>query len=115
MGPQSASSSSPAAPTSQLSSKVRKGGVMHIVEKPTSQELVFRCAGPNCGQLKGKTDHWWLMWPSKEGSATVLSLCAWDDDIARQEGALSVCGELCAQKLQSQFMANILEHQAKRR
>ena len=83
--------------------------------KPTSEQLVFRCAGTTCGQLKGETDHWWLMWPSKEGHAAVLSLCAWDDDIARQEGAVCVCGEQCAQKLQSRFMANILEHQAKRR
>ena len=87
---------------------------MRATEKPTSAQLVFRCAGPNCGQLKGETDHWWLMWPSKEGSAAVLSLCAWNDDIARQEGALSVCGELCAQKLQSIFMANILQQQAGR-
>jgi len=88
---------------------------MRPAEKLTSEQLVFRCAGPNCGQLKGATDHWWLMWPSKDGSSAVLSLCAWDDDIARQEGAICVCGELCAQKLQSQFMANILEHKAKGR
>ena len=87
---------------------------MSPVEKSLSEQLMFRCAGPNCGQLKGETDHWWLMWPSKEGNAAVLSLCAWDDEIARREGAIHVCGEQCAQKLQSKFMANILEHQAKR-
>ncbi len=86
---------------------------MRTAEKPTSEQLVFRCAGPNCGQLKGETDHWWLMWPLKEGNAAVLSLCAWDDDIARREAALCVCGEQCAQKLQSMFMANILEHRAR--
>jgi hypothetical protein len=88
---------------------------MRPAEKPKSEQLVFRCAGPNCSQLKGQTDHWWLMWPSKEGNVAVLSLCAWDDDLARHEAALCVCGEQCAQKLQSKFMANIVEHQAKRR
>jgi len=87
---------------------------MRTAEKSTSEQLMFRCAGPNCDQLKGESDHWWLMWPSKEGKAAVLSICAWDDDIARREGALCVCGELCAQKLQSKFMANILEHQTRR-
>lgn len=87
---------------------------MRPAEKPTPERLVFRCAGPNCGQLKGEANHWWLMWPSKEGDVTVLSLCAWDEEFARREAALCACGEQCAQKLQSMFMANILEHQAKR-
>jgi hypothetical protein len=88
---------------------------MSQAEKPPlSPQLVFRCAGPNCGQFKGEANHWWLMWPSKEGEHTVLSLCGWDDEIARREGAIHVCGERCAQKLQSLFMANILEHQNQR-
>jgi hypothetical protein len=82
---------------------------------PTSEQLVYRCAGPNCGQIKGRTDHCWLMWPSKEGDLSVLSLCAWEEELARREVALSGCGEECAQKLQSMFMANILEHQQSRR
>ena len=88
---------------------------MRATEKPEFEQIVFRCAGPNCGQLKGDTDHWWLMWPSKEGNAAVLSLCAWDDEIALREAVLCVCGEQCAQRLQSKFMANILEHQLSRR
>jgi hypothetical protein len=84
--------------------------LMPISEKPSREELVFRCAGPNCGILKGHTDRWWLMWPSKEDGRTVLSLCEWDAAVARREGALSVCGEQCAQRLQSMFMSNILEH-----
>ena len=51
------------------------------------------------------------MWPSKEGPSAVLSLSAWDDEIARREGAMHVSSEQCAQKLQSKFMANILEYQ----
>ena len=86
---------------------------MRAPEKSTAEQLVFRCAGPNCGQLKGVSNRWWLMWPSREGGVAVLSICAWNDEMARREGALSVCGELCAQKLQSMFMANVLEHQTK--
>jgi hypothetical protein len=31
-----------------------------------------------------------------------------------REGALHVCGEGCAQKLQSQFMGNVTENRARR-
>ena len=44
----------------------------------------------------------------------VLYLCPWDEGLAAQEGTLYVCGELCAQKLQSQYMGNILENALKR-
>ena len=72
-------------------------------------KTVYRCAGPNCGVLKGQSNHWWLMWTSyTEDNTPVVSLCPWDDRIAEKEGALPVCGELCAQKLQSQFMGNII-------
>ncbi len=79
-------------------------------KKTSVEQLVFRCAGPNCGQLKGDANHWWLMWPSKEGELAVLSICAWDEELARRDAAVCVCGEQCAQKLQSMFMANIREH-----
>ena len=78
------------------------------------QEVTYRCAGPNCGQLKGGSDRWWLMWTSREGGVSVLSLCEWDAQIAQQEASLHVCGEGCAQKLQSIFMANIREAQDRR-
>ena len=62
--------------------------------------------------VKGESSEgWWLMWPAQSHGRTVLSLCAWDEEIARREAALHVCGERCAQKLQSMFMANILTHQ----
>jgi len=71
----------------------------------------YRCAGPNCGTLKGVTDRWWLMWTSfGDFNRPVLYLCSWDEDIAQREGTLHVCGELCAQRLQSQFMGNIREN-----
>jgi len=76
-----------------------------------AQPLLYRCAGPNCGVLKGESSEgWWLMWPAQNHGRTVLSLCAWDEEIARREATLHVCGEGCAQKLQSMFMANILGH-----
>jgi hypothetical protein len=71
----------------------------------------YRCSGPNCGLLKGTTDHWWLMWVSNEElGVPVLHVCAWDEQIAQKEATLHVCGERCAQKLQSQFLGNILEN-----
>jgi hypothetical protein len=75
----------------------------------------YRCAGPNCGMLKGASDRWWLMWTSiSEFNQPVLYLCPWDEEIAEKEGTLHVCGELCAQKLQSQFMGNVRENLIKR-
>ena len=74
----------------------------------------YRCSGPNCGVEKGTSDRWWLMWTSLEVSRPVLYLCPWDDGLAQQEGTLTVCGELCAQKLQSQFMGNVLQNQTRR-
>jgi hypothetical protein len=71
-------------------------------------DMQYRCAGPNCGTLKSKSDRWWLMWTVWDGKTAVLSLSVWDDNIAVQEGAMAVCGELCAHKLQSQFMDNVL-------
>jgi hypothetical protein len=82
----------------------------------TPSELgLYRCAGTNCGTLKRSSDHWWLMWTSfGEFNRPVLYLCSWDEGIASAEAALHVCGELCAQKLQSQFMGNLRESQLKR-
>lgn len=74
-----------------------------------------RCAGPNCGVLKGSSDRWWLMWTSfADYNHPVLYLAPWDEDLAQKEGSLPVCGELCAQRLQSQFMDNVLQNQLKR-
>jgi hypothetical protein len=83
--------------------------------KASNSRLLYRCAGPNCGALKGLDDHWWLMWTSyADWGKPVLMLCVWDEDIATREAALHVCGEACAQKLQSQFMHHVRENQEKR-
>ena len=76
---------------------------------------VYRCAGPNCGVVKRSADRWWMMWTSfAEFNRPVLYLCPWDEETAQREGTLHVCGDLCAQKLQSQFMGNVRENQNKR-
>ena len=78
-------------------------------------EAFYRCAGPNCGVLKKTSDRWWLMWTSfGEFDVPVLYLSPWDEDIAQREGTLHVCGEGCAQKLQSQFMGNVRENMLRR-
>jgi hypothetical protein len=70
----------------------------------------YRCAGPKCGVMKGASDRWWVMWSSlDENSVPVMHLAPWDEELATRELALNVCGEGCAQKLQSQFMGNVLE------
>lgn len=75
----------------------------------------YRCAGPNCGIMKNAHDRWWLMWTSMEQFKTpVLYLAPWNEEVAQAEGTLHVCGELCAQKLQSQFMGNVRDNQVKR-
>jgi hypothetical protein len=69
---------------------------------------LYRCAGPNCGRIKSATDRWWLMWTSFGSyNRPILYLCSWDEKIALEEVTFQVCGELCAQRLQSQFMGNI--------
>lgn len=75
----------------------------------------YRCAGPNCGVLKGTSDRWWIMWTSFErDQVPVVHLAPWDDKLANLEGVLHVCGERCAQKLQSQFMGNVIENRSLR-
>jgi len=79
--------------------------------KSLGTNSLYRCAGPNCGELKGTSDRWWVMWTSIEQYKTpVLYLAPWSEGVAKSEGALHVCGELCAQKLQSQFMGNVLSN-----
>jgi len=74
--------------------------------------LFYRCAGPNCGALKGSTNRWWVMWTSfDELKVPVLHMAPWNEDLALREGALHVCGEGCAQKLQSNFMGNVRENE----
>ncbi|MFZ1919298.1 MAG: hypothetical protein WAU58_17125 [Terriglobales bacterium] len=76
----------------------------------------YRCSGPNCGVMKGASDHWWVMWSSlDDDSVPVMQLAPWDDKLAALEGVLHVCGEGCAGKLQSQFMGNVLANQKQRK
>lgn len=82
---------------------------------PFTPSPFYRCAGPNCGVLKGGADRWWVMWSSIDDyGLPVMHLAPWDETLALREGAMHVCGEGCAQKLQSQFMGNVLESRARR-
>lgn len=75
----------------------------------------YRCAGPNCGVLKGASDRWWIMWSSfSDAQVPMMHLAPWDEKLAVQEGALHVCGEGCAEKLQSQFMGNVQANRSRR-
>ena len=83
---------------------------------PFSPSPFYRCAGPNCGVLKGISDRWWVMWTSfGDRQIPMVHLAPWDEQLVVQEGALPVCGEGCAQKLQSQFMGNVLENRARKK
>jgi hypothetical protein len=44
-----------------------------------------------------------------------MYLAPWNEELARTEGTMYVCGESCAQKLQSQFMGNVLANQFRQR
>ena len=76
-----------------------------------AHDLLYRCAGPNCGLLKGDSDRWWMMWTARADGIPVLSISPWDEALARKEATLHVCGEGCAQKLQSIFLANVRGNQ----
>lgn len=84
----------------------------NILQIPSS---FIRCAGPNCGVMKGLSDRWWIMWSSLDDyGVPVMHLAPWDEKLAILEGALHVCGEGCAQKLQSQFMGNVLANRSRK-
>jgi hypothetical protein len=56
------------------------------------------------------------MWTSLEQFKTpVMYLAPWNEELARAEGTMYVCGESCAQKLQSQFMGNVLANEFRNR
>ena len=91
--------------------------ILRVMSGPLSfaPNPFYRCAGPNCGELKGASDRWWIMWTSFEDpQIPVVHLAPWDEKLASREGALHVCGERCAQKLQSQFMGNVTENRLRR-
>jgi hypothetical protein len=55
------------------------------------------------------------MWSSfGDYEVPVMHLASWDEKLAVQEGAMHVCGESCAHKLQSQFMGNVLENRPRK-
>jgi hypothetical protein len=66
--------------------------------------------------MKGVSDRWWIMWSSiSDREIPLMHIAPWDEELALQEGAVHVCGEGCAQKLQSQFMDNVLANWKRRK
>ena len=77
--------------------------------------VLYRCAGPGCEETMTSGDGWWLMWASYDGrTVPSLALAPWNSKLASEVGALPVCGEHCAQRLQSQFMGNLQQNQTER-
>ncbi len=77
--------------------------------------VLYRCAGPGCEQTMVKEDGWWMMWASFDGrTIPSLTLSPWNRELATEEAALPVCGERCAQLLQSHFMGNLQQSQTER-
>lgn len=68
----------------------------------------WRCDGPACGQVKGETNHWLLIFASdpRKYSAQV-----WDEVLANSEHQdgkpvfLHICSAECAAKIQSIWIA----------
>ena len=78
-----------------------------VSERPTGRPLGMD-ASPSCFAV--------ITRPASVGDyeVPVLFLAPWDEELALREGALYVCGEGCAQKLQSQFMGNVRESHEKK-
>jgi len=56
-----------------------------------------------------------VMWSSfGDYEIPVMHLAPWDEKLAVEQGAMHVCGEGCAQKLQSQFMDNVLANRSRK-
>ena len=46
----------------------------------------YRCAGPNCGVLKGASDLWWVMWSSfGDYEVPVMHLAPWNEKLSEAE------------------------------
>jgi hypothetical protein len=56
-----------------------------------------------CDKTKGDSNHWWMRDPASPSGFFVLSV--WDDTIKDVEGVEHICGEACATKALSKFMA----------
>lgn len=77
-----------------------------------------------CGAPKGAVNHWWLvfllpqsLWwvegptwmDGKEVRATAFGVMPWEDHFAHKDGVKHLCGQQCAQVLQSQWMDKVAE------
>jgi hypothetical protein len=58
-----------------------------------------------CRRPKEPTNHWWLIWRDAELNLAPLLICQWDEARAVYAGVFHLCGESCAQKMISKFLA----------
>ena len=68
---------------------------------------VIRCAGPDCKQVKGETNHWWMIlkeWAAPYGQGNAYSVAPLDTEIILKEWKwMPVCGEQCLERVCSQI------------
>lgn len=64
----------------------------------------MRCRCDGCGAWKGEGNKWllgaWFLLPGwMRVGPRFLGFMLWDDDVARADGVLHLCGDACKQKL----------------
>lgn len=67
------------------------------------------CDWEDCESLKGEVNHWWIMCEQ----AGWLMLKPWNDELARWPNVMHLCGQACASKAQSEWMAVQVERAQK--
>jgi hypothetical protein len=72
---------------------------------PYIDQFSVHCAGPNCGHTKLSTNNWYTVRIFPESGELILD--AWDEAIAAQDNSLPLCGEACAIRMVSRFMADV--------
>ncbi len=69
----------------------------------------MRCKCDGCGAWKGEANGWLLgAYADAHGDASlprVLGFCRWDDRVAKLDGVMHLCGEMCMQKMLSEHLA----------
>jgi len=63
----------------------------------------YKCDVVGCDQVRKEANHWLLSW-TENGR---FILCEWDDDLAKEEGILHLCGGACALKALANYLARI--------
>ena len=64
-----------------------------------SRQETFHC--DVCKAKRGEANHWFLLNPH----ALSIVIGAWEEEDARQEGIIHLCGEACVLKRVGEFLA----------